>query len=298
MILLAFWFGLLTAVSPCPLATNIAAISFLSRSVGSSRRILLSAALYTLGRTLAYVVLGVALLWAFQALAGGSGSLTDFASPASRHFQYYGPIALGPALLFVGMVLLGLVELNLSVAVGGSKLQERIAAGGAIWALPLGMLFAMAFCPPSAALFLTAMGLSLDHGSPVLPPLVYGIGTAVPVIAFGLVIAFASELVGRAFNMMTVLERWFRRITGAVFLLVGLHYILAYIYGIGLLGRVVTALLAYGWAVLSAGWLVLLIVSPVLILLLILWSVRNIREHRRRLSRLEGEQPDPTAPSA
>src|SRR6056297_983915 len=104
-----FWFGLLTAVSPCPLATNIAAISFLSRNVVNSKRVLLSAALYTLGRTLVYVGLGVALLWAFQAATDGAGSLKEYASPTSRTLQYYGNLALGPALLFIGMILLGLI---------------------------------------------------------------------------------------------------------------------------------------------------------------------------------------------
>lgn len=229
-----FWFGLLTAVSPCPLATNIAAISFLGRNVGNSRRVLVSALLYTLGRTLVYVGLGVVLLWAFQAVTGGTGSLKEFASPTSRHLQRYGNLALGPALLLIGMILLGLIELNISIGVGGSKLQERIAKGGAIWALPLGILFALAFCPPSIALFLSALVISLEHGSPVLPPVAYGIGTALPVIAFALVIAFASQYVGKAFNALTTIERWFRVVTGVVFLLVGVYYTLTHIYGLRL----------------------------------------------------------------
>lgn len=229
-----FWFGLLTAVSPCPLATNIAAISFLSRNVGNSKRVLLSAALYTLGRTLVYVGLGVALLWAFQAATGGAGSLKEYASPTSRGLQHYGNLALGPALLFIGMILLGLIELNISIGVSGSKLQERIAKGGAIWALPLGILFALAFCPPSIALFLSALVISLEHGSTVLPPVAYGIGTAVPVIAFALVIAFASQYVGKAFNAMTKIEWWFRLITGIIFVMVGVYYTLTHIYGLRL----------------------------------------------------------------
>jgi len=229
-----FWFGLLTAVSPCPIATNIAAVSFLSRNVGNSKRVLLSAALYTLGRTLVYVGLGVALLWAFQAATGGAGSLKEYASPTSRGLQHYGNLALGPALLFIGMILLGLIELNISIGVGGSKLQERIAKGGAIWALPLGILFALAFCPPSIALFLSALVISLEHGSTVLPPVAYGIGTAVPVIAFALVIAFASQYVGKAFNAMTKIEWWFRLITGIIFVMVGVYYTLTHIYGLRL----------------------------------------------------------------
>jgi len=228
----AFWLGFLTAISPCPLATNIAAISFLSRNVGNSRRVLLSALLYTLGRTLVYVGLGVALLWAFQAATGGAGNLKEFASPSSRHIQRYGNLAIGPALLFIGMILLGLIELNISVSVGGTKLQDRVAKGGAIWALPLGVLFALAFCPPSVALFLSALVISLEQGSTVLPPVVYGIGTAVPVIAFALVIAFAGQYLGKAFNAMTKIERWFRAIAGAVFVLAGIYYTLIHIYGV------------------------------------------------------------------
>ncbi|MCE5326033.1 MAG: aromatic aminobenezylarsenical efflux permease ArsG family transporter [Planctomycetaceae bacterium] len=231
-----FWLGLLTAVSPCPLATNIAAISFLGRNVSSSRRVLASALLYTLGRTLVYVVLGAALLWGFQAVTGGAGNLKEFASPTSRYLQHYGNLALGPALLLVGMILLGLIELNLSTSVSGAALQQRVAKGGAIWALPLGALFALAFCPPSIALFLSALVISLEHGSAVLPPLVYGIGTAAPVVAFAFVIAFAGGYVGKAFNRLTQIEKWIRAATGVVFIAAGIYYCLTHIYGFRFIG--------------------------------------------------------------
>ncbi len=230
-----FVFGLMTAVSPCPLATNIAAISFLSRNVGSSRRVILSALFYTLGRTLVYVVLGVALLWAFQALSGGQGDLKEFASPTSRYLQRYGNLALGPALLLVGMILSGLLELNISIGVGGARLQERAAGGGPVWALPLGILFALAFCPPSIALFLSALVLSAEHGNAILPPVVYGVGTAVPVLGFALLIAFAGQYVGKTFNRLTQIERWFRLAAGTIFILAGVYTILTHIYGLKLM---------------------------------------------------------------
>ena len=229
-----FGLGVLTAISPCPLTTNIAAISFLGRSVGSRRGVLLAAGLYTLGRTLVYVGLGVALLWTFQATTGGAGNLREFASPASRNIQRYVNFALGPAMLFIGMMLLGLVELNLSVGVGGTKLQERIGAGGAFWALPLGVLFALAFCPPSITAFFAAMAISIEQNSMILPPLAYGIGTAVPVITFALIIAFAGQHVGRAFNVMAHIKRWFRLGAGLIFLAAGFYYTLAHIYGLRL----------------------------------------------------------------
>ncbi|MCE5276483.1 MAG: aromatic aminobenezylarsenical efflux permease ArsG family transporter [Planctomycetaceae bacterium] len=231
-----FWLGLLTAVSPCPLATNIAAISFLGRHVGSTRRVLGSALLYTLGRTLVYVVLGAGLLWGFHALAGGQGDIKQFASPTSRYLQHYGNLAMGPALLLVGMILMGLIELNLSTSVSGAALQQRLAKGGVIWALPLGMLFALAFCPPSIALFLSALVLSLEHHSPLLPPLVYGIGTAAPVVAFAFLIAFAGGYVGKAFNRLTQIEKWIRTATGIVFIAAGVYYCLTHIYGVRFVG--------------------------------------------------------------
>jgi cytochrome c-type biogenesis protein len=61
-IVTAVWLGLLTSISPCPLASNIAAISYIGRRVGSPRQVMLSGVLYTLGRSLAYVVLGALLV--------------------------------------------------------------------------------------------------------------------------------------------------------------------------------------------------------------------------------------------
>ena len=228
----AFVLGLATAISPCPLSTNIAAISFLSRDISNRRKVLLSAGLYTLGRTLAYVILGVALLWAFRAATGGAGDLDEFSSSAQRQAQRYGYVILGPIMLFIGMIMLRLIELNLSISVGGSNLQERVAKGGAIWALPLGVLFALAFCPPSATWFLSALIISLEYDSLRLPPIAYGIGTAVPVIAFALVIAFAGQYVGKTFNATAKIEWWFRAVAGVIFIAVGLYFILTGIYGL------------------------------------------------------------------
>jgi cytochrome c-type biogenesis protein len=230
----AFWLGLLTSISPCPLATNVAAISFLSRSVGNTRRVLLSGLLYTLGRTIVYVGLGVLILYAFQVASGG-GDPNIAASGVSRFLQKYMGVILGPVLILVGMLLLGMLEFTGSLNFGGQGLQERVAKGGAIWSLPLGILFALSFCPVSASLFFGGLiGLSSQHSSPVLLPAIYGIGTAVPVIAFAGLIAFAGQYVGKAFNALTRFERWFRVITGTVFILAGTYYCLTHIYGVSL----------------------------------------------------------------
>lgn len=232
--------GLLTSISPCPLATNIAAVSFLGRHVGNSRRVLLSSLLYTLGRTVAYVGLGVAILYLMQFVMRSAGQASqvdpkDAAAVLSRTLQKHGPVVLGPVLILVGMLLLGLLEVAASLNFGSQKLQDRVAKGGAFWAFPLGVLFALSFCPISATFFFFGLiGLSTQYSSPVLLPTLFGIGTAVPVLGFAFLIAFASGYVGKTFNVLTLFERWFRVTAGVVFILVGIYYCLTHIYGLSL----------------------------------------------------------------
>ena len=218
----ALWLGVLTAISPCPLATNIAAISFIGRQVGNRRGVLGSGLLYTAGRALAYVVLGVAIMAGIMA----SGE-------ASRFLQKYLNEILGPVLILLGMVLLGMIGSGASLSLAGDRLQARAARGGVLFSLPLGALFALSFCPVSAGLFFGALiPLSLKHGSRLVLPLVYGGGTALPVIVFAFLIAFASEYLGKAFNRLTQVEAWVRVTAGVLFILAGLYYCLIHIYGI------------------------------------------------------------------
>ena len=224
----AFWLGLLTSISPCPLASNIAAISFLGRGAGNTRRVLLSGLLYTLGRTVAYVVLGALILYALHGSDAAAGII-------SRFLQKYLNVILGPVLILVGMVLLGLLQSSASLNLAGKGMRDRAAKGSVWWALPLGVLFALSFCPVSAGLFFGGLiGLSTQHQSPVLVPMLFGIGTAVPVIAFALLIAFATQYVGRAFNRLKQVERCLRVATGIVFIGAGIYYCLTHIYGLSL----------------------------------------------------------------
>jgi len=222
----AFWLGLLTAISPCPLATNIAAISFIGRQVGNRRSVLLSGMLYTLGRALTYVVLGAVL-------AGGLMAVSE----ASRFLQKYMNEILGPVMILLGMVLLGWIGSGMSLTLAGQGVQERAAKGGMAWAGLLGILFALSFCPVSAGLFFAGLiPLSLQHGSRLLLPAVYGLGTALPVIFFAFLITLSAEAVGKAFHRLTQIEKWVRVIAGALFILAGLYYCLTHVYGLKVLG--------------------------------------------------------------
>jgi len=218
----ALWLGVLTSISPCPLASNIAAISFIGRRVGQTRHVLLSGVLHTAGRTAAYVALAAVILTGLLA--------TD---EIARFLQRHMNQILGPVLILVRMVLLGLLGGGLSLNLVGAGIQRRAAAGGWGWSGVLGVLFALSFCPVSAGLFFGGlMALSAASGSRAVLPAMFGIGTAAPVIGFAFLIAFAGGYVGRAFNRLTQVERWVRTATGVVFIVAGVYYCLTYIYGL------------------------------------------------------------------
>lgn len=218
----ALWLGLLTAVSPCPLATNIAAISFIARKAGHKRHVLASGLLYALGRTLIYVALG----------AGISAGLLANAD-VSRFLQKHMNEILGPVLILLGMVLLNWLGAGISFTPKTDKIQKKAGKGGVWLALPVGALFALAFCPVSAGLFFGGLvPLAVREGSIVIFPLVYGLGTALPVILFAFLLAFAAKSVSKVFTGLTHIEVWVRKITGTVFIIVGIYYTLVHIYGL------------------------------------------------------------------
>jgi cytochrome c-type biogenesis protein len=217
----ALWFGILTSISPCPLATNIAAISFISRKVGRPAYVLSTGLLYTLGRTLTYVILAIVLVKGLSSM------------PLVSHWlQKYMNRLLGPVLILVAMVLLDLLSFNVSSGGIASWCNKRAAGLGLAGALLIGILFALTFCPVSAALFFaTLIPLSIKHSSAVLLPTIYGVGTALPVLIFALLIATSADLMARAFQRVTQFELWARHITGIIFLAVGIYFTFAYTFG-------------------------------------------------------------------
>jgi len=218
----AFWLGILTSISPCPLATNIAAISFIGRRVDSPRKVFLSGLLYTVGRTLVYLVLAILLI---------AGIL--YKAQVSYVLQKYINKVLGPILILVGMLLLELLQFRFSSFAPGEKTQRRVESMGIWGAGLLGIIFALSFCPISAGyFFLSLIPLSLKCGSRVLLPSLFGIGTALPVTLFAVLMAMGTRHVGKAFDKLKKFEWWARRVTGVIFILVGIYYCLVYIYGV------------------------------------------------------------------
>lgn len=216
----ALWLGVLTSISPCPLATNIAAISYIGRRVGNSRQVFLTGLLYTFGRTLAYLALGALLVASVLSIP-----------QVAMFLQKYMSKLLGPILILVAMFLLELIQVGFSGSGMSQKMQKRVDALGIWGALLLGVVFALSFCPVSAALFFGSLiPLSVKFESSVTLPVIYGIGTALPVLVFAVLIALSAQSVGKAFNKLTQIEWWARRITGVIFLVVGIYYCLKFIF--------------------------------------------------------------------
>jgi cytochrome c biogenesis protein CcdA len=202
------------------LATNVAAISFISRRVGSPKAVVATGLLYTAGRSFAYMFLAAILV----------ASLLS--APSVSHFlQKYMNKLLGPVLILVGMLLLGLIQLNVPGTGVSERMGKRVEAWGVWGGLVLGVIFALSFCPASAGLYFGSLiPLSVKYESRVLLPLLFGIGTALPVFIFAILIAVGTQAVGRAFERITQFEWWARRITGTIFIIVGVYFSLAFIF--------------------------------------------------------------------
>ena len=215
----ALWLGILTSISPCPLATNIAAVSYLSKKIIHVRLVLWSGLTYTLGRMVAYAILGFLII----------GSLLNIPLVA-QFLQTYMNKALGPILLIVGLFLLGIVKIKLPGFSVSSEKQESLANSGVFGSFALGILFALSFCPISAALFFGSLiPLSLQSKFGMALPFFFGFGTGLPVLFFAVIIACGAQSFNKWFHRFRKAEFYTRRVTGIIFILVGLYFIWSYI---------------------------------------------------------------------
>jgi len=211
----AFALGLLTAVSPCPLATNITATAYISKNLESKRAVLWSGVLYTLGRGISYTVIGLALFW-------GASKFH-----LARFFQSNGELYLAPILIIVGLVMLGVIKLDF---LGNSNFTERFAERfkdkGALGALVLGILFALAFCPYSGALYFGMLvPMSISQVSGLYLPIVFAIGTGLPVLLFAYLLAYSASAIGKTFNVIRKVELGMRYVAGVIFVGIGIYYL-------------------------------------------------------------------------
>ena len=212
----AFLLGLLTAISPCPLATNITAIGFISKDIGNRNKIFLGGLLYTLGRVVAYTVLGIILI---SILKEGSSMFS-----LQKGISKYGEILIAPVLIFVGVFMLFGDRLNLpKFGFSGTGKAEKLK--GNLGSLLLGVLFALAFCPTSG-LFYFGMLIPMSAAEPggYLLPIVYAVATGLPVILVAWILAYSVAGIGKFYNRIQVFQKWFNRVVAVLFIAVGIYY--------------------------------------------------------------------------
>lgn len=212
----AFLLGLLTAISPCPLATNIAAIGFISKDIENRQRIFLNGVLYTLGRVIAYTLLGIILISILKEGASVFG--------IQKAVGKWGELLLGPLLLIIGLFMLFGSRLNLP-KFGFDGKVEGLAKKGGWGAFLLGVLFAMAFCPSSGVFYFGMLiPMSVTATAGWLLPILFAIATALPVLVVAWILAFSVEKVGEFYGKMQSIQKWLNIIVGALFVIIGIYY--------------------------------------------------------------------------
>ncbi len=211
----AFLLGILTSISPCPLATNITAIAYISKDIKKPKHTILSGLFYILGRGISYTLLATLIYL----------GLSSF--QISRIFQGWGDKVLGPVLIIIGLVMFGVIKINLG---GHSETIEKIklwlSGKGYLGSMAMGMLFAFAFCPYSGVLFFGVLiPLVLKSTGGLLLPPIFALGTGLPVIIFSFLIAFSIRVVSRAFQTVQKIEKWLRYVVSLIFILAGFYYL-------------------------------------------------------------------------
>ncbi|MDD3101914.1 MAG: aromatic aminobenezylarsenical efflux permease ArsG family transporter [Patescibacteria group bacterium] len=215
-LLTAFLLGILTSISPCPLATNITAIAYISRELKTVKNTLLNGLFYTMGRGISYTLLGLLIYF----------GLSSF--QISKIFQGWGDKVLGPILIIIGLIMFGIIKINF---VGQNKktekLEQWLSSKGYLGSLLLGVLFALAFCPYSGVLFFGALiPLVLKSTGGIFLPLLFALGTGLPVIIFSFFIAFGVQKVAKAFKIVQKIEKIMRYSVASIFILTGIYYII------------------------------------------------------------------------
>lgn len=215
--LTAFILGLLTAISPCPLATNIAAIGFISKNIEDRKAIFMRGIYYTVGRVLAYTVLGIILISILKEGASMFG--------IQKAISKWGELLIGPVLLIIGLFMLFGHKLNLPKFGFDGSNSEKLAGKGSWGALLLGVLFAMAFCP-SSGIFYFGMLIPMSVTATVgwLLPVLFAVATALPVLVVAWILAFSVEKVGEVYGKIQTIQKWLNIVVGTLFVIVGIYY--------------------------------------------------------------------------
>jgi len=217
-IITALILGLMTAISPCPLATNITATAYIAKNISNKKLVFLSGIIYSLGRATSYTIIGVILFF-------GANQFQ-----ISRFFNQNGEKYLGPLLIIIGLVMLNIIKINF---LGKSSFTEKLTAKfegkGLLGSFFIGVIFALAFCPYSGALYFGMLiPLTISSADGLYLPIVFAFGTGLPVILFTYLLAFAASSVGVFYSKIASIEKILRYVAGVIFIVTGIYYIMIF----------------------------------------------------------------------
>ncbi|HEX7365070.1 MAG TPA: aromatic aminobenezylarsenical efflux permease ArsG family transporter [Dehalococcoidia bacterium] len=219
-VLTALLLGLITAIAPCPMATNIAAVAYITRNVTDRKYAVITGSLYTLGRMFSYTLLGVLIIVVGLEIPWISATVQDV-----------GEKVLGPLLIVVGLLMLFIDRLSFGRGSNTlASLGSKVAGWGMIGGFLLGVIFALAFCPYSAVLFFGALiPVALKSTVGLALPAVFAIGTGLPVLVFGTLLSLGVAGVANWLNALSRAERIIRIVVSVIFIGVGIHYVVLWI---------------------------------------------------------------------
>lgn len=223
-LLSAFILGILTSISPCPLATNIVALSYISKKITHPFIVFISGVAYSLGRMTLYITLSIIIIYGLTDLPWLSNTL-----------QTNLPKIIGPILIITGTFILQLIPINIPSFTPSEKTLKLFEKSGIVGSFLLGFILALSFCPNSAALFFGGVvPIATSLKSPVIIPSIYGISTGLPVLTIAVIASTGTSKLASFFNTISIVEVWMNRVVGSVFILVGMYFSLKYIFRIEL----------------------------------------------------------------
>jgi len=213
----AFFIGLMNAVSPCTVATNITAIVYISKRIENSKATIIVGFLYTFGRMFTYTLLASLIVYV---------GLNEQA--IALPLQQYGEMLIGPFMILCGLIMLETIKLDfIKMPKSSDKIKQRLAEHGYFGAFLLGAIFALAFCPFSAVLYFgMLLPLAFQTKDAIFLPIAFSFATGLPVIILSIILAFSMKKIGEIMHKIQVIELWARRISAAVFIIAGIYYLL------------------------------------------------------------------------
>jgi MFS family permease len=218
--LYALLLGLLTAISPCQLATNIAAVAYISKDIDNKRRIFSNGLFYTLGNMIGYTTIGLILFFG-----------------ASKFQISHLLVANGKKIMCLLLIIVGLVMLDfikIKIPAWGRYLESfrnHSNGGSRLNATLLGVIFAITFCPYNAVLFFGMLiPLTIASISGLYLPVVFSIASGFPVIVIAYLLAFSISGIGNFYHKIKLFQIWLNRLVAIVFIAVGLYFVYLYYF--------------------------------------------------------------------